>query len=426
MESIKTISDFMTGLGPTIMLPIVVFCLGMILGQKPGRALTSAITVGVGFVGLNLVIGLLLGALDPATKALIAATDVKLEAVDVGWGVGAAIAFSTTIGALIIPLAFGINIVMLLTKTTKTLNVDMWNFWHFAFTGSVVYLVSGGGGKGLALGLAAGGAHCVIALLIGDYTAKRVQDFFHLPNISIPQGWCVTSVPIIALLDWIVERIPGLRNINWDEKTIREKLGALGQPVTMGAVLGLLLGLFAYGFTKNAFLLAVQMAAVMLLVPRIIAIFMEGLTPLSEAGRQFMQKHFKGRDFYIGLDSAILIGHPITIAAAIVLIPITLLLAFVLPGNRVLPFADLAATAFFVCMVPPMTRGNLFRTILYGTILMAMILYLAGSFAPVITDIARSSGVYAIPEGATMISGLSNGNWIAWVMMKITQLLFGA
>ena len=107
MEWIKTISDFMTGLGPTIMLPIVVFCLGMILGQKPGRALVSAITVGVGFVRLNLVIGLLLGALDPATKALIEATGVRLEAVDVGWGVGAAIAFSTTIGALIIPLTFG-------------------------------------------------------------------------------------------------------------------------------------------------------------------------------------------------------------------------------------------------------------------------------------------------------------------------------
>ncbi len=426
METIKIISDFMTGLGPTIMLPIVVFCLGVVLGQKANRALVSAITVGVGFVGLNLVIGLLLGALDPATKALIAATGVHLEAVDVGWGVGAAIAFSTTIGALIIPLAFGINILMLLTKTTKTLNVDMWNFWHFAFTGSVVYLVLGGGTRGLGYGLLAGGLHCVVSLVIGDLTAKRVQEFFRLPNISIPQGWCVTSVPIICILNLIVDRIPVIKDINWDEKTIREKLGVMGQPVMMGTVLGLLFGLLAYGIKKEAFLLAVQMAAVMLLVPRIIAIFMEGLTPLSEAGRQFMQKHFKGREFYIGLDSAILIGHPITIAAAIVLIPITLLLAFILPGNKVLPFADLAATAFFVCMVPPLAKGNLFRTILYGTFIMAIILYLATAFAPMITDIARTSGVYAIPEEATMISGLSNGNWIAWGLMELFKKLFGA
>ena len=425
MEWIKTISDFMTGLGPTIMLPIVVFCLGMILGQKPGRALVSAITVGVGFVGLNLVIGLLLGALDPATKALIEATGVRLEAVDVGWGVGAAIAFSTTIGALIIPLAFGINILMLLTRTTKTLNVDMWNFWHFAFTGSVVYLALGGGTWGLGYGLLGGGLHCVISLLIGDLTAKKVQEFFRLLNISIPQGWCVSSVPIIYAANLVLDRIPVLKDINWDEKMIREKLGVMGQPVMMGSVLGLAFGLMAYGLDRRALLLAVQMAAVMLLVPRIIAIFMEGLTPLSEAGRQFMQKHFKGRDFYIGLDSAILIGHPITIAAAIVLIPITLFLAFVLPGNRVLPFADLAATAFFVCMVPPLTKGNLFRTILYGTLIMAAVLMLSSAFAPMITDIARESGVYAIPADATMISGLSNGNWIAWAIMELGKKLGG-
>lgn len=84
-------------------------------------------------------------------------------------------------------------------------------------------------------------------------------------------------------------------------------------------------------------MLAVQMAAVMLLIPRIIAIFMEGLTPVSEAARTFMQKRFAGREFYVGLDSAILIGHPITIATGILLIPITLLLAAILPGNTTLP-----------------------------------------------------------------------------------------
>jgi len=105
----------------------------------------------------------------------------------------------------------------------------------------------------------------------------------------------------------------------------------------MGAILGLLFGLIAYGFQTKVLMLAVQMAAVMLLIPRIIAIFMRALTPLSEAAREFMQKRFSGRDFYIGLDSAILIGHPITIAAAIILIPITLFLAAILPGNNTLP-----------------------------------------------------------------------------------------
>lgn len=425
MQTIQAISDFLTGFGAPVMLPIVIFILGLILGQKPGKALISAITVGVGFVGLNLVIGLLLGALDPASQQLIANTGIQLDAVDVGWGVAAAIAFGTSVGALVIPLAFGVNILMLALRWTKTLNVDMWNFWHYAFTGSLVYLVTGGN---LLFGLIAAAIHAVVSLLIADLTAERVQTFFKLPGISIPQGWAVTSVPIILGLNWIVDKIPGLRDVQWDTETIQKRLGVIGQPVILGALLGVLLGLLAYGGSSyeawtKVLTLGIQLAGVMLLVPRIIAIFMEGLTPLSESAREFMKKRFAGREFHIGLDSAILIGHPITIAAAIVLIPITLLLAAILPGNRVLPAADLAATAFFVAMVPPLTKGNLFRSILYGTIIMTLILYLAGSFAPLLTEIATSIG-YDM-GGNTLITGLSGGNWIAWILTQIGQLIGG-
>ena len=138
MEVINAISNFLTGLGAVVLLPIVILILGLILGQPLRRAIVSALTIGVGFVGLNLVIGLLIGALAPATEALIERTGLELVAIDVGWGVAAAIAFGTTVGALVIPLAFGINIVMLILRTTKTLNVDIWNFWHYAFTGSLV------------------------------------------------------------------------------------------------------------------------------------------------------------------------------------------------------------------------------------------------------------------------------------------------
>jgi PTS system galactitol-specific IIC component len=421
METVKAIGDFLTGLGAPVMLPIVIFILGVILGQKVSRAFISAITVGVGFIGLGLVITLLFQALGPATDALVKSTGIQLTSLDVGWGVAAAIAFGTTVGALVIPLAFGLNIIMLLFKWTKTLNVDMWNFWHYAFTGSLVYLVSG---NNLLLGLIAATIHAVVALLIADWTAKDVQDFFKIPGISIPQGWAITSVPIIKILNWVVDKIPGLRDIHWDSESLQKRLGVFGQPIVMGAILGLLFGLIAYGFDTRVLTLAVQMAAVMLLIPRIIAIFMEGLTPLSEAARAFMQKRFSDREFYIGLDSAILIGHPITITAGIILIPVTLFLAAILPGNTTLPAADLAATAFFVAMVPPLTRGNLFRSILYGTIIMIIVLYISSSFAPLLTEIAKSIG-YAIPEGAVQITGLSGGNWIAWVLTNITKLFFG-
>jgi len=421
MDVISAIFDFLTGLGSTVMLPIIILILGLILGQKVGRAFISALMVGVGFVGLGLVTTLLFDGLGPATNALVEKTGLQLNALDVGWGVAAAIAFGTTVGSLVFIIALVINIVMFVLNWTKTLNVDMWNYWHYAFTGSLVYLVTGGN---LLLGIIGAGIHCVVSLLIADWTAKDVQNFFKIPGVSIPQGWAITSVPIIKGLNWVVDRIPGLRDVYLDSEGLKKKLGVFGQPIIMGAVLGLLFGLIAYGFDTRVLTLAVQMAAVMVLIPRIIAIFMEGLTPLSESARVFMMKRFEGREFYIGLDSAILIGHPITIAAAIILIPITLLLAAILPGNNTLPAADLAATAFFVSMVPPLTKGNFFRSLLYGTIIMVVVLYVSSAFAPLLTQIASDIG-YGVPEGAVQITGLSGGNWIAWVITTISRLIFG-
>lgn len=76
-------------------------------------------------------------------------------------------------------------------------------------------------------------------------------------------------------------------------------------------------------------------------------------------------------------------------------------------------------------MVPPLTRGNFFRSVLYGILIMTMVLYISSAFAPLLTQIARDIG-YTIPQGAVQITGLSGGNWIAWVLTTITRLIFGS
>ncbi|KKC30733.1 PTS galactitol transporter subunit IIC [Caldanaerobacter subterraneus] len=413
-------------LGSTVALPLIIIILGLLLRADFGKTLRAAVTIGVGFIGLGLVINLLIGTLDPATKAMIERfPGIHLVSMDVGWGVAAAIAFATFVGAIIVPLAFGVNIIMLLFGWTKTMNVDIWNFWHYAFTGSLVYIVT----KSLTLALLASIIHEVYSLKMADLTAKRIQEFFNLPSVSIPQGWAVTSVPIVLGINWVIDKIPGLNKLEADPDTIKKKLGIIGEPLILGLILGFLFGIVAYWgnnpdwriWVGDIFKLAMSMAAVMLLVPRIIAIFMEGLLPFSESAKVYLQKRFPGKEFYIGLDSAILLGHPITIATSILLIPITLALAIILPGNTTLPLADLAATAFFVAMAAPLTRGNLIRTVIIGTFIMIVVLYTSSSLAPLLTDVARDIG-YQIPKGATQITALSGGNWVAWLLTQVAKL----
>lgn len=129
-------------LGAIVVLPILIFIFGLLLGTKPRKAFNAGITVGIGFVGLNLVIELLSGSLGKAAQAMVERFGLQLTTLDVGWPAAAAISYGTLLGSLAIPLGIAINLLLLFMGWTKTLMVDMWNFWHAAFVASLVYAVT--------------------------------------------------------------------------------------------------------------------------------------------------------------------------------------------------------------------------------------------------------------------------------------------
>jgi len=422
LSAIKTLFDT---LGATVMLPIIIFLLALILGAKPGRAFRAAVTIGVAFVGINLVIGLMWSNLTEVAQAIVKNTGVTRDVVDVGWPSAAAIAFGSSVGLWVIPLTIVVNLVLLALRLTRTLDVDVWNYWHFAFIGSLIVAAT----NNLLYGLIAAALAAALALFLGDWTAKAVQKFYGLPGISIPHLTSAPIVPIAIATNWVIERIPGLRDAEWDTETIRKRLGVFGEPVILGLVIGLVLGAIAF-YNAGDFVTVlakvlgagINLAAVMLLLPRMVSILMEGLIPISESAREFMQKRAGGdREFYIGLDSAILIGHPAAIASALVLVPIAILLSVILPGNRVILFADLAVIPFVVAMTAPVMRGNVLRIVIAGTITLAIGFYIATSMAPLFTSAAVASG-FSLPAGAVQITSIADGFlWPPFLFVRTVQ-----
>ena len=53
------ILEWFVNLGATVMIPILLIIFSILLGTKPSRAIKAGVTIGIGFIGLNLVIGLL-------------------------------------------------------------------------------------------------------------------------------------------------------------------------------------------------------------------------------------------------------------------------------------------------------------------------------------------------------------------------------
>jgi PTS system galactitol-specific IIC component len=420
LTALKAVID---SLGATIALPIIIFFVALILGAKPGKAFRAGVVIGIAFIGINLVIGLMWGALSEVGQALVKNLGVTRDIVDVGWPSAAAIAFGTKVGLWVIPIAILVNVVFLVLRWTKTLNVDIWNFWHFAFVGSMVAAVSGN----LAYGLIAAALASALGLFLADWTAKAVQSFYGLPGISIPHLTTAPGVPFAIFTNWLVDKIPGLNKMEADPETIRKRFGVMGEPVILGLLIGLILGILGFynaGDFQTVLVLVLglgmNLAAVMLLLPRMVSILMEGLMPVSEAAREFMQKRAAGREIYIGLDSAILIGNPAAISTSLLLVPIAILLSLILPGSRVILFADLAVIPFVVAMFAPLMRGNIVRMVIAGTLELTVGFYLATWMSPLFTSAAVDAG-FKMPENALSITSIADG--FIWVPALFAQLV---
>lgn len=103
---------------------------------------------------------------------------------------------------------------------------------------------------------------------------------------------------------------------------------------------------------------------------------------MRDAAEKQLKIWFPNREFYIGMDTALLIGDSSVLATGLLLIPITILLAFILPGNEMLPFADLASLVFILALVTPFVRRNMFKMLIVGTLSVIIILYVGTDIAP--------------------------------------------
>lgn len=70
MDTLVNIVQTITGMGASAILPIIITILGLVFRMKLGDAIKAGLTVGVGFIGLTLVVGLLNDSLSPKSRLL--------------------------------------------------------------------------------------------------------------------------------------------------------------------------------------------------------------------------------------------------------------------------------------------------------------------------------------------------------------------
>ncbi|MCI1868838.1 PTS galactitol transporter subunit IIC [Bifidobacterium crudilactis] len=415
MDIINTI----VGLGAAVMMPIIFFIVGLVFRLGIGKSFKAGMTVGVGFVGVSMVINLLLDNLGPASKAMVERLGMHLTVVDVGWPTASTIGWGTPIMVAAVVGFLVINAVMVLLKLTKTVDVDIFNYWIFLQVGATVYAVT----NNFWFSTVFVWVVFAIVLKVADLAAPYIQKEYHLKGISFPHLAGLLWSPLAIGVNWAIDRIPGLKKIDFNAEKIQKRFGAYGEPVVLGFILGLIIGFLAGYSPDKAITLAINVAAAMVLLPKMIDVLLEGLITVRDAAEIQLKKWFPNREFFIGMDTALLIGEPSVLASGLLLIPVAIVLALILPGNKMLPFADLASLTFLLALVTPFVRRNMFKMLITGTLSIIVILYVGSAIAPFVTQSAMTSNI-KLPSDFTGIANMTGAvsGWLGWVAVKAGEL----
>lgn len=403
MDAIYNSVGWFLGLGPTVIVPVVLILLGLIFKVGLAKAIRGGVTAGIGLAGLFLIVDLIIAALTPAVAALADRLGVAKAIVDVNWA-DAGIAWGWPGVAGLVLAIIAVNILMVVLRLTKTLWTDVWSYWHGSALAGFVWAATGGN---VLLGILAGLIYLIAGSLMSDLTAKKYQEFNDMPGIGVPCGTTVQASLFAMPVMWVLDRIPGLKDWDASPEGIKKRFGLIGEPAILGVVLGIIIGIAAGYSVQGILVLGMQVATMMVILPRMVSIIAEGIVPITMGIVQFMRERFKDREIFVAVDCAVLLGHPAVMASSVILFPLLVLLAAVLPGVQMIPIASLAVVPFWAGAVVPYTRGNVIKTVIVILLYSIPFMYLSTLFVGSQTEAYSMLGQFSEQISA----GVQLGSW---------------
>lgn len=415
MEWINHIWQQLMGLSGMFWLPVGVCIIGLLLKQKFAKALKSGMLISIGFLGINMLALFVCDAMAPAMEAFSANDGYTV--VDIGWQALASSAWVMPFSLIIVAGGYALNVLLIQKGFTRTLNTDIWDYCHILFCAAIAYVVFDSVLAAIGVGLLG----AVITVKSGDLIAKRWEEHLEYEGTTGSVLFHVTTMfPVYCLCDRIIERIPGLNKIDIDFDKAARKLGVIADPVFVGFLTGLGIGLAARLDMKQTLYLAFVISMFMLLAGRIVSAITEGISPLSAAAKQWaMSKVGDNPELLIGMDFSLGQGDPAAINASVILIPITVVLALLLPGISFFPTSLVPNLIVYTCVGSLACKGNTFRVVVGSVVLIIAMLYAQTWMVPLTTEMVAVAGI----ETPVLITGGSSASVLAVLIAAIGKLL---
>lgn len=389
------LGKFMDIIIPSVLMLLVLTIISVIVGVKFSKALEGGIRLAISITAIGAVMNILTSSFSEALQAFVGRTGIELSITDVGWAPLATITWGSPYTLYFLLVMIIVNIAMLLLNKTNTLDVDIFDIWHLAITGLFAMYMGASLLVTTLLVIFIG----VLKIINSDLMKPTFNDLLDAPdeNPMTTTHMNYMMNPIVMLFNKIIDKIfPFLDKYDFDAAKLNSKIGFWGSKSAIGIYLGLFIGLLAGMPLMDTFTLAFTAATCLELFSVIGQWFIESVEPLSQGIADFANKKLGGRTLNIGLDWPFIAGRSEMWAAANILAPIMLLIAIILPGNKVLPLGGIIAMGLTPALLV-VTRGRIVRMILIGIFMLPIFLWSGTLIAPYATEAAKS--VNAFPAG---------------------------
>lgn len=417
---LETVNHIFQIFGASVVVPIMIFIVALCLKVKPKTAMMSAFYAGVGLTGFGWVIQSFTPTITKIIKQMVSNTGIKLPIVDIGWQAGSLASFGSMVGLSFFVFGLIAELLLFAFGVTKIFMAsNLWNNFGFMIWGTVCYYVTHN--FWLSLGLSF--FMLLYALLLAEVQADRWSDYYGVKNASVASLHNIEQVIPAIILDPLWNLL-GFNKVKMTPEYFKNKLGVFGEPTTLGALLGLLIGILGNINALNTMkawgqilTVAVQLSAIMTIFPLITNVFSQAFTPLADEIDKNTHKKTGNSDksvnevtnkkrWFLGVDDGVGYGEPATIISGVILIPIMVLIAFILPGNKTLPIVDLISLPFMVESIVAITRGNILKVIANGIVWFSLGLYASSWLGTFYTGAVSHYGV-ALPAGIVLITSFN-------------------
>lgn len=402
--------SFMDIFGAQLLVPLVVFLLSLILKVKPMQAFRAAIYMAIGLVAFNIILGILMGQMESVMTLMSANAGKVFDVVDVGWPAAATIVYNNSMGMIYLVIGLLWNVVLFLLKVTDTFEpTDIWNYYFFVTYAICVQFVTGSFVIGLLCALFCN----LFVLLVSDAIGPALQEYYGYDGLTCTCISCTNIAVFAGLINILFNKI-GFGRVKVDPDTLNKKLGFFGEPAMLGTIIGLIMGAVAYMHSLGSastwstiLTFAFTLAVMLVIYPTVSGLFVRGLIPISNTMNARMRSgEIKRKYFLIGIDPAVYFGETANITAGLVLTPILILTAIILPGNRLVPLADIPAIPFMVIGLTAVFQGDILKSVICGSVYGSLAHLIASDMAELFTNAATLAG-FTLSEGQTFV-----GSWL--------------